>query len=327
MQCNVSIIIPVYNCESTINRCIDSLLLQTYKNFNLIVIDDGSSDNTLNCLKKYKENNKVKIVIQENMGVSTARNQGLLLAEGDYICFVDADDYVEKTYLEDLINGLNSFNGDIDMAVVNIMNKDLDGNLISKSNYNDGIKSHTEFVSQILDYTGPQGYLWNKIFKLPIIKKYKITFDTNLSICEDLLFCINYLEHARYVNVLNSNDYNYINDPMSLTGSMQVGEQSNLDRWLDYLKAFELINKKVKNNVTAKLNCETRIVQASLTIIRIMNIKKIKEQCLRKELKQKIDKYKISFKNSTITTKKQKIIFHLYEKLPFFLTFVDRAIY
>ena len=95
----ISIIVPVYNCEEYIEKCIDSILHQTYQNFEVIVINDGSKDNTLEKLKKYINKNKITIISIENNGVSNARNLGIKNSKGDYICFIDSDDWVEKEYL------------------------------------------------------------------------------------------------------------------------------------------------------------------------------------------------------------------------------------
>ena len=105
----ISIIIPAYNAAKYIKRCIISLLNQTYKNIEIIVVNDGSTDNTLDILKNYD----IKVINQENLGVSCARNNGLKNCSGDYITFVDSDDYVDKNYIEDIVNILNKYKYDI----------------------------------------------------------------------------------------------------------------------------------------------------------------------------------------------------------------------
>ena len=105
----ISVIIPAYNAAKYIKRCIVSLLEQTYKNIEIIVVNDGSDDNTLEMAKQYN----IIVLDKENGGVSSARNSGLNKATGDYICFVDADDYVEKNYIESVVNILNENSYDI----------------------------------------------------------------------------------------------------------------------------------------------------------------------------------------------------------------------
>ena len=97
----ISIIVPAYNASKYIEKCLNSILSQTYKNFEIIVVNDGSTDNTLDILKKCSEqSDKIKIVAQKNKGVSAARNNGLEHAKGQYIAFVDADDTLEQEFLE-----------------------------------------------------------------------------------------------------------------------------------------------------------------------------------------------------------------------------------
>ena len=104
----VSIVIPVYNVEKLLDRCIKSLLNQTYKDYELIFIDDGSKDNSLKILEKYKQNKKIKILTQKNNGPAITRNRGIKLAKGEYIMFVDSDDYVSPCIIEVLLKGVSA---------------------------------------------------------------------------------------------------------------------------------------------------------------------------------------------------------------------------
>lgn len=114
---DISIIIPAYNAEKEIVRCIDSILNQTYNCFEIIIIDDGSTDRTLEICKKYAEKDvRILVKSQENKGVSATRNLGLNLSRGKYICFVDADDYLDCRYLEILLKNILKTNADISMC-------------------------------------------------------------------------------------------------------------------------------------------------------------------------------------------------------------------
>lgn len=100
MKHKFSLIIPAYNVEKYIKKCLDSVLNQTYNNYEIIIINDGSTDNTSKILERYKSNKKIKIINQENKGLSNARNTGVSNAKGDYILFIDSDDFIEKELLE-----------------------------------------------------------------------------------------------------------------------------------------------------------------------------------------------------------------------------------
>lgn len=109
----ISVIIPVYNTENYVRKCIESILIQTYKNIEIIIIDDGSKDDSGKICEEFLVDNRVKIFHQNNQGTSCARNYGLKNVTGKYICFIDSDDYVEKDYIEFLYNLITKFNTDI----------------------------------------------------------------------------------------------------------------------------------------------------------------------------------------------------------------------
>ena len=110
----VSIIVPVFNTEKYISRCIDSILTQTFTNFECILIDDGSTDKSWNICKHYSQSDKrVVLVHQENSGVSATRNKGIEMARGKYVCFVDSDDYIDKNMYEELVSAINRSNTDV----------------------------------------------------------------------------------------------------------------------------------------------------------------------------------------------------------------------
>ena len=110
----ISIIVPIYNVEKYLKKCIDSIINQTYKNLEIILVDDGSPDNCGKICDEYaKKDNRIKVIHKENGGVSSARNVGVENATGEYIGFVDSDDYIEKDMYEVLINNLKKENADI----------------------------------------------------------------------------------------------------------------------------------------------------------------------------------------------------------------------
>ena len=119
MNIKFSIIIPAYNAENSIQKSIDSILNQTYNNYEIIVVNDGSTDNTINLIEK---NSKIKIINQKNLGVSSARNTGIENAKGDFIAFIDADDYIEKNYLEEFNNIIEKYNPDLIICGINESN-------------------------------------------------------------------------------------------------------------------------------------------------------------------------------------------------------------
>lgn len=123
----ISVIIPAYNSEMFIGKCIDSVLAQTYSNWELIAIDDGSRDNTFGILKKYAEaDSRIRVIHQENQGPGIARNTGIAEANGNYVVFIDSDDYIEKDYFELLVEH------DEDVVFFNVQNVDEKDNVIKQ---------------------------------------------------------------------------------------------------------------------------------------------------------------------------------------------------
>ena len=127
----ISIIIPVYNSEKFVSRCLDHLLNQTYQNFEIICINDGSKDNSLSILKEYsKKDNRIIVLNQENKGIARTRNIGIKKASGDYIMFVDNDDYMESDYLETYAK--NAIDGDYDIVIGGYRRIDCNGKILNR---------------------------------------------------------------------------------------------------------------------------------------------------------------------------------------------------
>ena len=194
----ISIIVPVYNVEKYICRCIDSILAQTYKDFELILVDDGSTDSSGKICDDYKERDKrIKVIHKENGGLSSARNVGIDVAEGDYIGFIDSDDYIRKDMYEILYKCIQKNNCDI--SICNYLFIDEDGNGVTHMNNDlpikDEIISGYEAIEKMCSYKGFY-YItaWNKLYnkhiissnKFPIgrvhedvFNSYKILFNSN----------------------------------------------------------------------------------------------------------------------------------------------------
>lgn len=203
----ISIIIPVFNAESYIERCINSILIQTYQNWELILVNDGSTDTSLQLCKKYHNiDNRIIVIDKVNEGVSKARNLGIKIAKGEYITFIDADDYVEKDFLASLIC-YKSF----DFVSLShrrfgkencIKTLDKDYSFSLPNNFSNIISQKNNISLFIL-------YPWAKLFKVDIIKRFKIQFCENLKLAEDSLFVITYLSYCKCAIFLANVQYDY----------------------------------------------------------------------------------------------------------------------
>lgn len=216
----ISIVIPVYNVEKYIRHCIDSVLAQTFTNYELLLIDDGSKDSSGYICDEYLHKDKrLKVIHKENSGVSDARNVGIEASKGDWICFIDSDDWVEPMYLENFNTCINE-NKDSDLCVQGFY-----------SDYeNDANKSYTTFFQNMTlenNYETVEffeksngvhnGYIWHRIFKLETIKKHSLSFKHGLSFAEDGLFFFQYMYYARKTSFTSAGAYHHLRRSDSLT--------------------------------------------------------------------------------------------------------------
>lgn len=213
----VSIVVPIYNREKFLDKCINSLISQTYKNIEIILVDDGSKDNSLSICKKYAENdNRIKFIHKENGGVQSARNRGIDEATGYYLCFTDADDSVSETFIEKFVNVFNS--GYYECVVGGFYKVDKDYNIISKNENLINLSIPTFESERWAMYFERFGcYVWNHMFITELVRKYNVRFDKDVIIFDDTAFTMNYLNHIDSIGFTNSNDYYYVCEHDDLT--------------------------------------------------------------------------------------------------------------
>lgn len=218
----VSIIVPVYKVEKYIHRCIESILLQTYTDFELILVDDGSPDLCGAICDGYaQKDSRIMVIHQNNSGVSFARNTALSVASGKYILFCDSDDYIECTWLAELVKLANESNADLVSAGFTYC--DANGNL-KRTKTHEQIQFSFGEITENIDFIiykvllGELGWeVWTKLFKKEIIRDNTILFcETCDNFAEDMGFVIEYLLYCKQIMVSRSTGYNYIEH----TGSM-----------------------------------------------------------------------------------------------------------
>ena len=200
----VSIVVPVYKVEKYLQRCIESILNQTYKDLDVILVDDGSPDSCGEIAESFKlKDNRISVFHQENKGVSSARNLGLSAAKGKYVVFVDADDYVERDYIYNLVSAIQSK----DNVQLGIINYSI-AHIPQVKSY-PGLYNQKQTAIRLFQKKGFMGYLFNKIFLIDIIRKNHITFSSDSSWCEDALFCSKYIMYTQYSCFVEYEGYNY----------------------------------------------------------------------------------------------------------------------
>ncbi|HAT4072076.1 glycosyltransferase family 2 protein [Clostridium perfringens] len=203
----LSIIVPAYNAEKSICRCIDSILKTSYKNYEVLIINDKSIDNTLEKLKSnYEIKNNIRIIdLNENKGVSYCRNLGVKEAKGEYITFVDADDYISENMYSNMMKLVEEY--DLDCCVCDYIEVFPNGNTVkSKYSYKNKLLNNETCIREYLtDRISPA--VWDKIFKKSILER--VLFQNRLSVGEDILFCLNIFKLSDKVYTLNEEYYYY----------------------------------------------------------------------------------------------------------------------
>jgi glycosyltransferase involved in cell wall biosynthesis len=205
----VSVIIPIYNAEKTLKRCVDSILNQQYTDFELILVNDGSKDRSLAICKEYVAyDSRVILISKENAGVSSARNEGLKKAKGTWITFVDSDDYILDRYFDEVEGH------DEDLLIRGYLCYDLNG-IERRHESLDGDFSELSLYDFIARYVG------NTVLRVPTMKFYKRdllaeqTFPESMKVGEDSCFVFNYLSKCNSYSVLHGSYYIYITDVFS----------------------------------------------------------------------------------------------------------------
>lgn len=234
----VSIIIPVYNTEKYIERCLLSVVCQTYADFECLCIDDGSTDQSGIMIQGFAaKDSRFRYLYQQNAGPSAARNRGLEEAKGEYILFVDSDDTIEPDYLEKLVEGLVKSGADICCCGYTY----LDGERIYKQNDYPKISNPTRDEFLKLLFSGTGGTVCSKLFRAELIRENQIKFDKRFLLCEDQLFALEfYFASSRYTSI-ESYGYNYNK------GVAGLSTQAAFERWYQQLELLDLMEMKMRS--------------------------------------------------------------------------------
>ncbi len=214
---SVSIIVPVYNAEKTIGRCIDSILTQSYKDFELLLLDDGSEDGSGRICDEFaKRDMRIQVLHKGNSGVSDTRNQGIAMARGKYLQFVDSDDWITPDATDYFMRTVTEH--DCDMVIADFY-RVIGDRVAQKGDIEkDGIMDRTSYAASMLQKPANfyYGVLWNKFYKRAIIEKYAIKMDTAVSWCEDFMFNMEYVRHINTIYALKLPLYYYVKTKDSL---------------------------------------------------------------------------------------------------------------
>jgi glycosyltransferase involved in cell wall biosynthesis len=281
----ISIIIPVYNAARHLEQCIRSVLAQTLEDIEVVVINDGSTDDSLAIIRDFEKRDKRVILVDSaNEGVSAARNKGMAVSKGEFIGFVDSDDWIEPTMYEKLYQ--NAKNSEADLAICNV-------NIIDENNISairlalgnltlyiseNRIKELVNLIRFKYDYSN-----WNKIYSQKIVKENQLLFDESIKVYEDLLFNCYYFQYSQKATVINEGLYHY------RVHSSSVMNSTNFDTITQYNKLYEKFNsfciaKGLENELNI-FNAEMRRSFYFAVIPKLFKQKTYKESSILKRIK------------------------------------------
>lgn len=286
----ISVIVPVYNGEKYIKSCLESLVNQTLKDIEIICIDDGSTDNSFKILTEYENKySNINVFRQENAGVSEARNQGISKSRGEYIAFVDIDDYIELNMYEEMYK-ITKIN-DVEVVMCDFLHEQIDGNK-KGGNYNlpsNELLNKDYIIKTIcpnLMFDGVYNPIWNKIYSRKLIERVKFIMPRGIQYGEDLIFQLEIFDKIENIVFINKPLYHYIDRNGSLT---DLKNYRTLDSFLPMYK--------LRKNYAYKWGIDIEIVNSYFIYYMLMDIiHTIKS----KNIKEKFDTLKLYFKEEEI---------------------------
>ena len=281
----ISIIIPVYKVEKYLEKCIQSVINQTYENLQIILVDDGSPDNCGKICDEYaKKDHRIEVIHKSNGGLSDARNKGLEIAKGEYIGFVDSDDYIELDMYEVLYNLLKQYNADVSICNFYTVSQ----GKITIKNADNGIKEYNriEILKEVLLDNNIQSYAWNKLYKKELFDEIKYPVGKKY---EDIGTTFYLLEKCNKVVVTGKPEYYYINRQDSIVNN--VTESTITDYIELIMQRYDYIEENIKELSSYNKDYLKKILKTAEQDIK--NLNEVGDYTKRKyeELYNKVQKF------------------------------------
>ena len=301
----ISVLVPVYNSEKYIGKCIQSILNQSYKNIELVIVNDGSTDNTHDIIEEYKnKDSRIVAIHTENRGVSYARNTCLDNASGDFIAFVDSDDYIDEDYLEILYKALKEQDADISMCNCKLVEEDTNKSFVKTFGINKVlVMNNEEAVENLFYYNYMRHSPWEKLYKKELFKNYRYKVDRQY---EDLELTYKLFLESKKIVYIPESKYNYLLRKGSIIHSKI--KKSNIEAILIYTE--EILENIKQNHKNIEKSAEFLVAKHSLSLwYKVPNKKENKEYL--KKATSNIKKYRKGILRNSKVNKKSKILFYI----------------
>lgn len=301
----ITVVVPIYNMGRYLKRAVDSLLNQTYKNYEIILVDDGSTDDCPDICDDYaKKVDKISTIHKENGGLSSARNAGIKIAKGRYIIFPDPDDWVEPSYLEFLYVLQQKY--DVDLAISGHYVDHQGGSHIHNENGKECVLTKEEALDLVLGPFAFCGFAWNKLYNLELIKKYDLKFDLEFGMAQDLYFAFEYLLQCKSVVYSSMPTYHYFQHEGGVTNSKLT------KRKISGLLTFQALKKLAEKKAPFAVDivCGT-IANICLSFIYIYFDTNMDDKELLKQLYMKMQENKGAMLNSTTYSRARKALLRI----------------
>lgn len=244
----ISVIVPVYNVEEYMIKCLQSITRQTYRNMEIIVINDGSTDSSLKICEQFARNDsRVVLVSQENLGLSEARNTGLRIASGEYVTFVDSDDWLEPDAVEVMLSGCGE---DTDLVITNFFRNYLNSEKLNVCSIS-GYTKKEIVIRNMLCNNGIQHSAWGKLYKRKLFSSIKYPKGKYF---EDFFTTYHLADKAHRINILPAATYHYRYQQKSITASKNNIYKKYCDMYLASKYVFEFISQKYPDLFDTALN-------------------------------------------------------------------------
>ena len=246
----VSVVLPIYNVENYLEKCVQSVRNQTYKNLEIILVDDGATDGCGQiCDRLATEDERIKVVHKENGGLASARNAGYQVATGEYIMYFDSDDTVESDIIEKCVNAINTEKSDVVIFGYNKTSED--GKILEVCKWENRTYTKKQMLDHLYDgiWEMSFGYAWNKLYRKSVLDKSGVLGDAKVIDREDLIYNLEVLNYWNKITYIDSIGYNYLQRGSSLLHNSNLARLNGVEYFVEKMKNVHIDDNEVKKKV------------------------------------------------------------------------------